>query len=397
MTKRANLTGLIAGIASIAGIAGIACVMAIAAVTIGVTPAEAQGTISSQSLGYPPGQLSTRAEGAAGALGDIDGRSPINPAALVLRPVSEVHAQYDPELRVVSGPAGSASTTTARFPNVGAVLPMNNHFVFGVSASTLLDRTWATQTQRLDTLGSEAVPSTQSLRSEGGITDLRLAAGYAPNGRLRIGLGLHGYTGSARVTAQNIFQDTLRFRGISQTTNLTYSGTAISAGVIFDIVPQLTVSASGRKGGTASMTVGDTVLSRAHIPDSYSGTVSYQGLPGTLVALRGSHTSWSQIAALSTQGFRAVDANDVSLGVESAGPRVGGLPILIRAGARRRTLPFPAANNIVTETSFGGGLGVPIALDRVTLDVAVLRNSRSGVPGIDEHAYNLSFGLQVHP
>lgn len=359
--------------------------------------AQGQGTLSSQSLGYPPGQLSTRAEATAGALGDIDARSPINPAALVLRPVPEIYAQYDPEIRSVTGPGGSANTTTARFPNIGAVLPVNGHFVMGASASTLLDRTWATQTQGSQAFGVDTVPSTRSLRSEGGITDLRLAAGYAPLSKLRIGLGLHGYTGSTRVRSQDLFADTLRYRNISQTTALSYSGTAISGGLIVDIVPQLSVAVSARKGGSATMYAGDTVLSRAHIPDRYSGTVSFQGLPGTLIAVRGSRERWTQIGSLSTSNSAVVDATDVSVGVESAGPRVGGLPLLIRAGGRHRTLPFSAAGNTITETSFGGGLGIPIALDRVTLDLAVLRSSRTGVPQISEHAYDLSFGLQVHP
>lgn len=362
---------------------------------------QGQGTLSSQALGYPPGQLSTRAQGTAGALGDIDGRSPINPAALVLRPVTQIYAQYDPELRSVTGPGGSSNTTTARFPNVGVVLPVNNRFVVGASASTLLDRTWATQTQQSRVFDSDTVPLTESLRSEGGITDLRFAAGYAPFSRLRVGLGLHGYTGSTRVTSQDVFPDTLRYRSISQVTTLSYSGTAISGGAILDIVPQLSVAISARKGGNATMYSGDTVLARARIPDRYSGTVSFQGLPGTLIAVRASRERWTEIQSLSTltPPPPAVDATDVSVGLESAGPRVGGLPLLIRAGGRRRTLPFTASanKNAVTETSFGGGLGIPIALDRVTLDLSVLRSSRTGVPQISEHAYNLSFGLQVHP
>ncbi len=375
----------------------IICTAICSAVVAG--SARAQGTLSSQSLGYPPGQLSTRAQGTAGALGDIDARSPINPAALVLRPVPQIYAQYDPELRSVTGPTGTARTTTARFPNFGAVLPLYGRFVMGVGASTLLDRTWATQTEKTQMLGTDAVASTESLRSEGGITDLHLAAGYTPIGRLRVGLGLHGYTGSTRVTARDIFADTLRYRNISQTTQLSYSGAAISGGVILDIVPQLSVAVSARKGGSATMYAGDSVLSRGHIPDRYSGTVSFQGLPGTLIAVRGSRERWTEIASLSTLKSPAVDATDVSAGLESAGPRVGGLPLLLRAGVRRRTLPFPVPGvaNDITETSFGGGLGVPIALDRVTLDLAVLRSSRSGVAGVDEHAYNLSFGLQVHP
>ena len=142
------------------------------------TGAVAQGTTSAQSFGYPVGELSTRALGTAGALGEVDARSSINPAALILQPQGAVYAQYDPELRTVTTSAGTAHTTTARFPNVGAVLPVNRRLVFGASASTFLDRTWETNTSRslkftpTDTL----VTFNERRKSDGGIEDLRLAA-----------------------------------------------------------------------------------------------------------------------------------------------------------------------------------------------------------------------------
>jgi hypothetical protein len=364
---------------------------------LGASPALAQGTVSSQSFGYPPGQLSTRALGTAGALGDIDGRSAINPAALVLNPAPEVYAQYDPELRTVDGPGGKGTSTTSRFPNVGAALPVNNHFVLGFSVSTLLDRTWATEHQVTRQIGTDMAESTESLRSDGGIADLRFAAGFAVTSRFRIGLGLHGYTGSTNVTAKNIYADTLRYRNVTQTSELSYTGQAISAGFILDVLPHLSVAASARKGGKATMYVNDTVLTHANIPDRVSGTISFQGIPGTVVAIRGARERWSQMASLSTVNATVVDATDLSAGVESAGPHVGALPILFRAGIRSRTLPFPVGTETVHETSYGGGVGIPIAYNRVRLDISALRSSRTGVAGVSEHAYNLSFGLQIQP
>ena len=94
-----------------------------------------------------------------------------------------------------------------------------------------------------------------------------------------------------------------------------------------------------------------------------------------------------------------MDATDISGGVESAGPRLGtgGEPIIIRLGVRHRTLPFLVGTTQVQETSFGGGLGVPLAQNRVIMDMAVLRSNRTGVTGLTESAYNFSFGLRVHP
>ncbi len=357
----------------------------------------AQGTTSAQSFGYPTGQLSTRAEGTAGALGDIDARSPINPASLAIRATPSIYAQYDPELRTVTGPGGTSTSTTSRFPNFGAVLPVNGHLVFGVSASALLDRTWQTTNPTHLQLGLDTVTANERLESEGGITDLRFAAAYAFNSRIRVGVGFHGYSGSMRVTASDVFTDTLTYRTITQVADLRFGGNAVSAGLEVDVLPQLGIALSGRRGGGITMYANDTTLSSGKVPDEYSGSISFSGLPGTIVAARASHTRWSELNPLATTGGQAMDANDYSVGVESAGPRVGNFPILIRLGGRQRTLPFLVGTSQVKETSYGGGLGIPIAFNRVVFDMSVLRANRTGVPGISEHAYDLSFGLQVHP
>lgn len=374
--------------------AGTAVVLATA---FGATAA-AQGTTSAQSFGYPVGELSTRALGTAGALGEVDARSAINPSSLVLQPQGAVYAQYDPELRSVTTSAGTAHTTTARFPNVGAVLPINRRLVLGVSASTFLDRTWETNTSRTQQFTQDTnVTYNERRKSDGGIEDVRLAAGYTLTPSVRIGIAGHGYTGSTRVTASELFGDTLQYRNVTEVSNLSYGGTAISAGVEIDLLPKLNFAVSGRRGGHATLYVNDTAAVRGNIPDRYSGSISFEGLPGTLIAARYSRELWSRMASLSTSGASPVDASDMSLGAESAGPRIGAFPLLLRVGVRRRDLPFPVGTATVRETSWGGGLGLPIAYDRVTFDVAVLRSSRTGVAGVSEHAYNLSFGLRVRP
>ena len=359
----------------------------------------AQGSASLQGFGYPPGELSTRAEGTAGAIAEIDGASPINPAALAIRAQGEVYAQYDPELRHVTGPTGSSNTTTTRFPNFGAILPFMGHWVAGLSVSTFLDRTWETQLTSQQTIGADAVTSTEIARSQGGITDIRLALAYAFNSRIRVGVGANGYGGSNNVALTEEFADTLRYRDISQSTTLNYSGTAASGGVEVDLLPSLSVALSGRTGGAIKMYTGDTLLSRGRIPDNYAGSISFQGIPGTLLAVRMARDLWSSLTPLSTAGAQAVDATDISVGAESAGPRFGsaGEPIVIRLGVRRRTLPFLVGTTQVRETSFGGGLGIPLAQNRVVLDMSLLRSNRTGVSGVAESAYGLSLGLRVHP
>ncbi len=370
----------------------------VAATALTASTLHGQGSLSSQGLGYPPGELSTRALGTAGALGEIDARSPINPAALAIRTAAQVYAQYDPEFRTITTNGQSSSTTLARMPNIGGVLPLNGHLVLGISASTFLDRTWETSRVRSQVFGSDTVAFNETLKSEGAITDVRLALAYAVNARLRFGIGVHTFPGSMRLTSNEIFPDTTKFRNITQLNQVSFSGKAVSVGMEAALLPTLSIALSGRKGGTAKMFANDSLLTTGTIPTRYSGSLAFTGIPGTMVAARASHETWSQLDDLSYAHTRAVDANDLSLGVESSGPRLGGgFPLLMRLGVRRRTLPFAVGTSAIQETSFGGGIGIPIAFDHVTLDMALLHETRTGVTGVSERGYNLSFGLQVHP
>jgi long-subunit fatty acid transport protein len=368
-----------------------------AALTSIASAVHAQGSLSLQGFGYPPGELSTRALGTGGAFGDIDPRSPINPAAMAIRSTAQIFAQYDPEFRRVTAGGATASTTTARLPNVGGVLPVNDKFVIGFSAATFLDRTWETSIGRSQVLGADTVSSTERLKSAGAITDVRIALAYSPSSRIHLGVAYHAFPGSMQLTSNELFPDSTQYQNITQISEVSFSGSALSAGAEFEPIPSVSIALSGRKGGKIRMFANDSLLTTATIPDRYSGSIAFSGIPGTTVAVRAQHERWSQLSSLSTVGTRAVDANDISAGVESSGPRLGGFPLLLRLGARQRTLPFELGTASIKETSFGAGLGVPIAYDRVTLDIAAFRTNRTGVPAVTEHAYNLSFGLQVHP
>jgi hypothetical protein len=97
-----------------------------------------------------------------------------------------------------------------------------------------------------------------------------------------------------------------------------------------------------------------------------------------------------------------VDAWDAGLGIEAAGPRVLDRVVLIRLGARYRTLPFVAAGAEVRELSFAGGLGAQFSRNRAAFDITLQRASRSTdasatVGSVRERAFTLSFGLRVRP
>jgi hypothetical protein len=93
---------------------------------------------------------------------------------------------------------------------------------------------------------------------------------------------------------------------------------------------------------------------------------------------------------------KGFDSWDYSFGGEASGPRVLQRTIVMRAGARFRTLPFGFNGEKVSETSFMGGIGVPLARDRAAFDFSLQHASRSAST-IKERGIILSFGLRVSP
>ena len=355
----------------------------------------AQGALSLQGLGYPTGQMSARAEGTGGAVADFDALSLVSPASIAGVGASALFFQYSPEFRSVTGGSSTANTTTARFPLVAGILPLGQTWTLGLSSSTFLDRSSETSLVRRQLVGADSVNETELTKVLGAINDVRLALAWAGTPKLRIGGGLHVFSGSNRVTLSQLFPDSAKYISTSQSARLSYAGFAASAGIEFHPSRAIGFAIAGRKGGNLTAQSGDTTIGRARLPDHYSASVSYDGITGATISARVARDNWSSLSSIgsSVQGF---DAWDYSVGAEASGPRVIQRIIVMRAGARFRTLPFGYNGQKVSETSFMGGLGVPLARDRAAFDFTIQRAGRSA-GGIKERGMILSFGLRVTP
>jgi hypothetical protein len=370
--------------------------------------ASAQGNLSTFGFGYPPGQLSARALAAGGAIGEIDPVSTLNPAALANWGGSAVYFQIEPEFRRVSAPGSSDRTTTARYPLTGGALSMGSRFTLGIAVSTLLDRSWATTARTTHQLpGEPSVDATTTFRSEGAINDVRVALAWTSRPWLRFGVGAHALTGQNRLTVVDAFDDTARFDPVQQDTAISYRGTALSGGVEIRAGRVASVAASMRVGGRVRAVSGDATLAWATAPTRVGVTVAYLGIANSALALRTSYDKWSSLEGLGSPRLQAIDAWDMSLGADIAGPRVGAdRPLMLRAGIRRRTLPFAATpiengavgrGRSVVEQSFSAGTGVLLARGRASVDLGVIRASRDAGLSVNERAWILSIGMAVRP
>lgn len=364
--------------------------------------AGAQGALSTQGFGYPPGGFSSRALATGGGLALFDPQSSGNPASIATSGDPLLFLQYEPEFRRLSVGGETQHSTTARFPLAVASVPIGSKGNIALSVSTLLDRSWATSTTREAIIAGDKATITENVKSIGAINDVRLAGGWMPNSLLQLGVAGHVFAGNNRLYFQQTFPDSLHFVSVQQASGLDYTGFAVSAGAIIHPSGLLAVALSARKGLKLDARTGDTIVTSANIPDRFGAGIAYAGITGATVSAQITRDQWSSLNGLGSDAARAVDTWDSGFGIEATGPRILERTILIRLGARYRTLPFLAAGNEVNELAFAGGLGAQFSRNRAALDITVQRASRSTdasgeLGSVRERAYTLSFGLRVRP
>jgi hypothetical protein len=268
----------------------------------------------------------------------------------------------------------------------------------GASASTFLDRSWETLRTGTQQIGPDTVDFVERFHTNGAINDLRLAVARQLHERLWIGVAGHAFAGGNRVRLTRTFSDSQTFGGLDDTLTLGYVGSAVSAGAIWSPINAVTVAASGRIGQSLRVTSNDTTLGRGDIPNSYSGAIRFDGIPGASLAFRAERTLWSSLTTLGASSTSvATDTWDYSFGLEATATPGRAAPILYRAGYRDRGLPFLANGREIKERSFTAGATLPIAGPRAGFDLAIWRAIRSGGEGTDESAWVVSLGLTIRP
>jgi hypothetical protein len=357
----------------------------------------AQANLSSQGFGYPPGQFSARAQGTGGAIAELDPLSPVNPATLTLLGTRTLFFQLEPEFRSVTTSAGTERTTTARYPVVFGAIPFGSRFVFSVGSSTLLDRTSSTTFSTTQHLGpTDSVAMTTKFHVDGAMNDVRLAVGWTPASWLRVGVGAHAIAGHNLIDVTQSFADSARFAAFSEARVLSFDGSAFSAGV--ELVSKNVLAAfSARRGGSMHLSVEDTSLTSANVPNRFGASLAFVGIANSTLSVRTSHDNWSSLGTLGAPGLKGVDAWDSSVGAEIAGPKFQDRIVFLRGGFRTRTLPFQAAGSDVKENSITGGIGTTLAQGRVIADLAVIHANRSATIGASEQAWTVSIGISVRP
>lgn len=370
--------------------------LGLVAALVAAPAAFAQGSLSTQGLGFPPGQLSTASKSMGGANGEIDPLSALNPAALGLLSTAIVLMQAEPEYRELRVGTRMQRTSVARFPLFLGAMPVGQRWTIGVSASTLLDRTWETTTRDSQIVTVDTIRETRSQRSDGSIDDLRIAVAFSPASWIKIGVAGHAYSGRDFLRTLRVFDNTNSFLPDTQQSTVSFGGNAVSIGAQTYWPRRAAIGVSYRKGGPLKAYVGDVVTGDARVPDRVGVSAVYLGIAGTALAVRASKDSWSSLVGLS-RSLNVHEGWDLGAGADVSGPRLGGSTIFLRAGGRWRTLPFSVDATPVKERSWSGGFGLPMANNRVELSIGAIRATRTGGSSTSENSWTLSTGFAVRP
>jgi hypothetical protein len=336
-------------------------------------------------------------------MAEMDPLSPLNPAAIAGFGRAALFFQYDPEFRRVTAGGRSENATITRFPVVAALIPVSRRAQLAFSASTYFDRTFSTTVSTETDIGGERIGATERVESRGSVSDVRLAGAWVFSNTFRVGVGGHVLTGENRLVSGRVFADTLRFGTVSDSSNIDYSGIAVSAGAEWRVARGLAVAGSYRKGGTVRTERDAATLTRATAPDRMGVAVRFDRIAGAAFGASYARQSWSNLRGLGSNALRVSDGAEYALGGEVVGPRYGENVVLIRLGARQRDLPFGVGEADVRETAFAGGIGSPLGGGRALVDLSVQRANRSArggsgaLGGASERAWTLSVGFTVRP
>lgn len=337
-----------------------------------------------RGLGMPGRFESVRARATGGAFAAFDQLSVFSEAAVV--DVSRVTATavgvasyMTDDLNGVRG-----SRRTGRFPLVQVSGPLWHGVVLAGGFATYLDRSYRVSISDTITLGGSGQAVTDNLSSDGGVTDLRVAAAKR-FGRISLGAGFHLLTGSTRVLAQRLFSDTSAYRSVTQGDAIAFTGMGGSASAMLTVTRGLAVTVYGRSDTRLTSQVGAATVAVNDLPITIGGAVRWQPAPEAGFAVAVTHRSWAS----------AADSGAFNTTSWSAGAQLGSGTRPFRVGVRGGDLPF-GPGRAPREFAVAAGTGLTLAGGRGVIDFTLERLRRTG-GGLTETGWSVLVGLTVRP
>ena len=369
---------------------------------LAVAPSAA-GAQSSQfgvrGLGLPGRGLAVRTTGTGGAFGLFDPESSQNPAALASAVNFSSAFTITQEFRRVENPAGTASVRDTRFPQFMVVGPVQRFPVaVGFSFSNYTNRDFTLATS--ETIAPRGVPVNVSdtLSSQGGLNDFRIAGAYRIGPRWAVGGGFHILSGSNRLVSKRVFDDST-YLSSRQTSELSFAGVGVSLGVTGQLGPNLAVSAVARSDGHVNMDRDSTRVSTIDLPYTFGLGLRWRPAQTLNVAGQTLVRTWSAANSdlLALGGAGSQNTVEAAVGAEYTSDPKRPYRRPLRLGVRYATLPFSLLpGQQPREFGVSVGSGVRFAQQRAGVDLALEHVWRSESV-YSEKGFILSLGISVKP
>jgi opacity protein-like surface antigen len=351
--------------------------------------AHAQSLFGTQGLCAPLAGLDARARGlgvnGVGLIGlSTSLVNPADQAGIFRRGVS---ASFQPWSGTASVNGESGDIGGTRFPVLQIFYPAGR-FTLTAGYSGMLDQSWAIIAEGEEVLGDETVPIVDVIRSNGGLSEIKVGAGYYMNERISLGLSVGMHTGNVQRSITRQYPDSSLLLPFSTTQSWKYSGPTATIGARWDPIRQVRVGASISWSGTLEAEP-DSLSSGTHeydMPVRLNAGASAQLTPRLLLTASGSVANWSggsYTAPGTTEATVADRTVDVGAGLEWSELRSGERVFPLRLGVRRTQLPFHTeGETAANELTLSGGLGLQLAADDfgplAVADIGVERGTREG-------------------
>ena len=357
----------------------------VARAALGGAPLAAQDSqYGIRSLGTPGRWESVRARSTGGAFGPFDPLSPLMEASLADLGRLTATAMAGTSFRTATLGNTTSALRETRFPLLllaGQVAP---RLALSAGFTTYLDKSWSVSTRDSVVLSGVTKPFTDLLTSDGSVADLRLAAAVRLSRRLALGAAFHVLTGSARLTAQRTFDDTL-YHTVRQTADASYDGLGVSGSALVGLTPELTVALWGRSDNRLRTRVAGATTAEIDLPRMAGGGVRFTPSPSARFAAAAAWRSWFHA------GPGAFNTWSWSVGAELGG---GASPI--RLGARGGQLAFGPGPTAPTEFAVAAGTVRAFSQGHALIDLGLERLVRQG-SGLDERLWTLLAGITLRP
>ncbi len=366
--------------------------------TCAASPAAAQDSVFGiRGLGFPGTPGTARSEAMGGSYGPFDGGGVQNPASLAAWNGSAGWAVAAASRRSFDQGTGGIALTSVRFPLFGFATPVGQRLVVGVSVADYLSRNWTVA--RGDTVSPRdtTLAVNDQTKSQGGVSDVRLAAAWRASDRLTVGLGVHVLTGSAENSVTRTFPFDPAYIPFTQSATTAYTGVGVSAGALVTPLPRLILGASVRINSRLKASSPDTTL-RVQLPLEFNVAAYYAPTARLIFTAMAARAGWgaasSDLVAAGLSPSR--DTWSASFGAQATALRLARQDVPLRVGYRWRQLPFAIGTASLNENAVTFGLGLAAGGGRAAFDLTGEVGSRRA-GALTENFTTLLLGVSILP